>query len=704
MSHRAWILRALAWALASVLSINCNVLSAQSELTDSLPSPQYRMTEGKIPLLDFLRFIQLSTGKVVNYPAVDGGAEFEPSVLIEVLGDLEPLTYPIVRSILESNGYFIYEEQLADGRDSLRVGHRKTASFGGARATEILEPGTLVTEQEPDRLATQVFRLQHRETQDCIQALEKLLGLEANRRFAGPVTFVSVANTRTLIVKARRVTLNYVQRLLEFMDIRSQSQRPFVDFLAIEHRDVQVLADLIAPMLQATRFTAGAPTAGRPPARPASVGAPEVQLLADPSTQQLIVQARDETQLAIVQELVASLDVEAHQDHNIHVYSVRYGRAADLRDNLAAILGAASANASVPGRPASRRPAAASTAPALGGPVSERRLPVQVVAHEVTNQLVIQADPDEYRGILKVLEALDIRRRQVFLEVALVQVNEASTLNHALEYLVGNLDDDGRAAALAALGLSTVDPTTLPLQFSRVFTPGASASGVVAAFRQNSRLPVILRAIKTDNNAKILATPFILADDNETNEISIQTEVFFQTSTLRSIDGEVSEARTQESVPAGIRLSLLPTISQSVVLLDLNVESSSFGTASTADTLPDRNSSTISSRITIPNGELFIIGGLAREGESLAVSKIPLLGDIPLLGRLFQNRSTDRRRDNLYVFVSAHILKEGGLRDLSNQAQESLKAFGEDYRVGEFQSPTGRSLEEVTPNVSQDEQ
>ena len=128
-----------------------------------------------------------------------------------------------------------------------------------------------------------------------------------------------------------------------------------------------------------------------------------------------------------------------------------------------------------------------------------------------------------------------------------------------------------------------------------------------------------------------------------------------------------------------------------LIFIELNLEVSSFsGAGTTTGTLPDRNINTIESRVTIPDGRLFIIGGLARQTESLSVDKVPILGDLPLIGRLFQSRSSDKRRDNLYVFLTAHILGGENFADLENfsdQALEQTRSFRDDLEINNFQSP-----------------
>lgn len=293
--------------------------------------------------------------------------------------------------------------------------------------------------------------------------------------------------------------------------------------------------------------------------------------------------------------------------------------------------------------------------------------------------------------ILGILKDIDVKRRQVFLEAALLQVADNSSLNYTLEYLAGNLDDEAtRVAAMSAFGLSTIDVEQLPNNFDRVFSPSAPTTGFFGVVSNNGQLPVLLRAIKTDSNSEILATPFILADDNQENEIRVETQIYYEQTT----QGQVTSTSGLDSERAGIDLKLTPTIARDVVLLDLTLEVSSFARASTGSgSLPDKSTNTVTSRVTIPDSQLYIIGGLARDNSELVVDKVPILGDLPIIGRLFQSRASSKSRQNLYVFLTAHILDDDYptlQQEFTQEALDSAKSFNEKIKVQNFEAKSAR--------------
>ncbi|MFQ5653677.1 MAG: secretin N-terminal domain-containing protein, partial [Planctomycetota bacterium] len=658
--------------------------------------PTTVLTQGKIAVLDFLRYLQVTTGKVVNYPSSETDQHFAADVMIDVLGDIEPLSLPIVKALLEMNGYDLWEETLEDGAEIINVRHfAARVSTPIDPVNPIIAPGKVAPPEINQQLATLILQLKHADTSVVLQALRDLLDIQGAGRSTGTVKIVTVTPTQTLIIKSKVRILRHIQDLMRYIDVEVQGPEPIIQVRELYFADAQDIVSLIREILTAPRLRAVGATRTRQPAagrggQPASssrrTGGVETatQLIADARTQKLIIMTTDGAELDLVHHLIDELDtkVRSHRTKT-HIYKVKYLKAADLAENIRALVEGSD------GSLRSRRTQRGGARGAAAQQVQQQQqfTPTRIVPHDETNSIIIQAEPEEYEEIVRILEQIDQKRRQVFLEVALVQVSDSSSLNYTLEVLAGNLDDQAtRIAAMTAFGISGLDATQLPSNFARTFV-GVPSTGVLAAVSRQGQIPAILRAIKTDKDTRILATPFILADDNQQNEISVQTQIFFETTQSTN----VTALSGQDSEQAGITLSLLPTISREVVLLELNMEVSSFATASSSTgTVPDKSTNTITSRVTIPDGSLFIIGGLARENRGTVVDKVPILGDLPLIGRVFQTRATSHSRDNLYIFMSVHILDEEGfnsLEHLSEEARQGMRSFGEDIRVQNFTSP-----------------
>ncbi|MGE3165679.1 MAG: secretin N-terminal domain-containing protein [Planctomycetota bacterium] len=671
--------------------------------TGSLDEVGGRMTKGTVPVLDFLRFIQRVTGLLVLYPSSSPDVVWTEA-RIEVLDNVPRVTYAVVRSILEVNGYDIRHQILEDGQEVIFVSNardRNAAQGGAAAPTEVIDPKTELPQGRSDELATMVLLLTHADTQVVVAALRDLIGTGGGPRGAtGDVTIVQVTSSNSLIVKAKYEILRHIKDLVRFIDVPVTGPKPILEIVSVYEADAEELVNTISEVMNIQAGVIGNRRTARPgtPAQQPGGAVPPrtptgqgeyTRLIADLRTQKILIDTTEEEQLSLISWLINELDQKIDNPRpNTHLYKVRYLRASDLAEDLRQLVEGVAGRGGTLGRGTRTT---GRTAPAAQPQGQQQALATRIVPHNDTNSLMIQADYEEYLEIVRVLEGIDRKRNQVFLETALVQVNEGSSLNYTIEYLAGDLDDEStRVAALTAFLTGPVI-TDSPLSIGRDLTNAAGATGLLTAVSRDGQLPILLRAIKTDSDARILATPFILADDNETSSITSNTTIFFETTTSTNTGTSTSQGETE----AGIQLSLTPTISENVVLMELSLSVSSFGgDSSGSGSVPDRSESTIDSLVTVEDGQLFIIGGLVRESDSIAISKVPILGDLPLIGRLFQSRNSTKTRNNLYIFLTAHILRSANfeeLEDLSKQALESVKSFGDDFHT-EFQSPKRNRL------------
>jgi hypothetical protein len=316
-------------------------------------------------------------------------------------------------------------------------------------------------------------------------------------------------------------------------------------------------------------------------------------------------------------------------------------------------------------------------------------MPAVIVPHPQTNSLIIQAEPEEYAEILNILEQIDIKRRQVFLEAALVQVTTDSRLNYTIELLAGEPSDVGtRALFESSFGLSGLDFQNWNRLIPDTLDAASTPPGALLAVMNRGKFPALVTFFKANSDSQVLATPFILADDNQTNVIDILETIFVQNTSTGS--SQVTTT-SQEGEDAGITLEITPTISsQSAVFLEMMLEVSQFTGEGTADVLPPKTTNNISSAVTIPDGEIFVVGGLTREIKSKSVSKVPILGDIPLVGKLFRSESNTKQASNLYIFLRAHVLSHPQFQDgvdLTMQADSFVRKFAPDINYTRFRRP-----------------
>ncbi len=672
---------------------------------------------GEIEIGALLQFVAGYKGKPVFYDSISGSSYFEKTIKLETD---TIATYEVVKAILEANGFDVVERVLPSGVAVIEVmsDKRRTTRTEATPVLEALSDKPLLEGFEPDQVVTMIVQLQYAETQEVENTLSAILGAGAKSSAIGGVQIVEVERINALFIKAKFSMMEFVRKIIKQLDVElPEDQQEVIEIVDVREADASELAALIEEVLSGTRDNQyGRASSQRRTSttsssirRTSSIRRPtttssqygyedETILIPDERTQRIIVVTTNERELELVMYLVEMLDQEVTDPRRkTHIYQVKYLTATDVATVLSELIGTTSrtgltgrtsgtARTSTTSRTTSRTSATRSTLGSSGYDESTR-----IVPHEQTNSLLIQAPPEEYEEILHILNNIDRKRNQVFLEVALVQVNENSGLNHTIELLAGNLDDRAtRAAALSSFGLSTVDPAGLPDTFDRLIA-GVPGAGLAAVVSDDGQLPALIHFLKSTNEAQVISTPFILADDNEQNQIQIITTTYVMT---QQTVGEQSVIAEPKGEDAGVILSITPTISKNAVLLDLQLEVSEFATSATVSgNLPDKTQNTITGRVSVPDGELFVIGGLTSESKSVSVDKVPILGDIPLLGYLFQSKSQSKRRANLYVFLTAHVLSDRTFRDveqLTREAEEGVRSFkaGKDIKLQNFGRPT----------------
>lgn len=690
----------------------------------------YRMEEGSFPVLSLLRFIQRTTGKFVNYPSAANDVAFAEDTTVDVIGDVDPLTYPVIKAILETNGYELWESELEDGTTVINV--RSASPRGGQSApVDPVSPIYVADDEEAikapgEELATLVLQLKFTTAQVVRTALQELLGIAGAGNASGSVKIVTVPENETMLIRAKMRVLEHIQRVVKYIDVEVTGPDQSLSIRELYYADAQSIVSIVTEALSefsptGTTGRRTTPTPGQGANRgqtsnrgfsSGSLAGESTRLIPDDRTQKIIIQSTDPDELDLVHQLIDELDTKVRNRRNtIWIYKVNYLKAEELADNIRPLVDDNAQGGRTTSRTTTRNRTGAGN---TGGVQSQQQFTsTQIIPHEETNSLIIEAEPEKYEEIESILKQIDQRRRQVFLEVALVQVKDSSSLNYTLEFLAGNLDDQNLAGILlSSFGASTVTPALDPsgIITGLTRTPGVP-TGLGGIIQQDGQFPLIINALKSDEDSNILATPFILADDNQENSISVTNEIFYTTSSTSNINVTTS----QQSESAGITLNLIPTISSEVVLLELNLEVSSFsGVSDGTGALPDRSTNVVNSKVTIPDGGMFIIGGLAQMAQSEIQSKVPFLGDLPFLGPLFQSSGSNTARDNLYVFLSAHIMDDAnynGLGNFTKDAIEGVRSFDDDIRLQQFTDPDnardasqqdqitveGASEEEMTP-------
>jgi len=400
------------------------------------------------------------------------------------------------------------------------------------------------------------------------------------------------------------------------------------------------------------------------------------KVVADERTNSVVISGEPRARERVA-NLVRQLDKDLKTDGNTRVYYLKYAKAEELVDVLQGVSQSIQAEmdgaAGTGSNNASQRRRSA-TGGGAGNP------DISISAHEASNSLVITAQPDLISSLESVIRQLDIRRAQVHVEAIIVEVMEGDGVNLGLQwiseeggmvqYTNGNQVPIGQVAAGAYLAqeeegtvteridnAGNLITTTEPERKGDVSLLAellGSVNGMMFGVIKND-WGAILQAVTTNSNSNILATPSIMTLDNEEASFLVGQSVPTITGSSVGSNNE-NPFQTVDREDIGIKLNVTPQINEgNAVQLVIEQEVSSLSGATAVDiTINKRELKTV---VMAEDGETIVLGGLIDEDVQESVSKIPLLGDIPVLGHLFRSTSTSRQKRNLMIFLRPRIVR-----------------------------------------------
>ena len=300
-----------------------------------------------------------------------------------------------------------------------------------------------------------------------------------------------------------------------------------------------------------------------------------------------------------------------------------------------------------------------------------------ITHHEKTNSLVISSAEDNLNSIRNIVSKLDIRRAQVLVEAIVVDLSEKAATRLGVEAIYSGNDEDsipigitrfsGSGADLLAIAGAADDESDVTLTNTAVSSL-LNTQGLVAGFgdltKGKDNFVGILNAIAEDTDSNILSTPSILAMDNEPARLFIGQEIPITTGESLGTNNS-NPFRTTSRQEVGIELEITPQINEGASVI-LNIKQGVSGVAGISQSGLDliTNKREIETTVLVDNNQIIVLGGLIDEDTQEVVSKVPLLGSIPLLGRIFQSSSTSTSTKNLMVFLKPTILSNS---DIANE-------------------------------------
>ncbi|MCY4329533.1 MAG: type II secretion system secretin GspD [Endozoicomonadaceae bacterium] len=400
----------------------------------------------------------------------------------------------------------------------------------------------------------------------------------------------------------------------------------------------------------------------------------DFQIIADERGNRLILKG-NERKCAKVRKLVETLDQEGVHRSSTRVVFLHH---ADAK-NLATILTEASQKlpqqASQPAHGANRLPGTNSA-------TSSSKLAdnVYIKADETTNSLVMIADHNTLKDLEMLIKQLDVRRAQILIEAAVVEVSGDLSESLGLQWGI-----DGRKTSIGNQARSgTITPGTTPNSGVTGSFLGNNNISLGSIALRNANFGVLINALTTTTNANLLSTPSLLTLDNEEAELSIGQEVPFKTgsyATNNSGSGGNNPFTTTERKPVGLTLKVTPHVGDSNTMrLEIEQEISklipnSVNTLGTSDVVTDKRR--LKATVIADNTQTIVMAGLLQDDVKTVYSKVPFLGNIPVLGKLlFRNKSDTREKKNLMLFIRPTIMRNASsVENITRDKYNSLRVI-----------------------------
>lgn len=306
---------------------------------------------------------------------------------------------------------------------------------------------------------------------------------------------------------------------------------------------------------------------------------------------------------------------------------------------------------------------AAGDAQATGAVASVRG--ARLMAHEPTNTIIVVARASMHPVYKKLINRLDVRRPQVLVKATVVSLDTTDNFSLGVEIFSGESADDGQLLNFTQFGLTSDDSSPGNVTLT-------APTGLNSALLDAATAEVVVNALQEDSRARIVSRPSVLINDNAKGQlVSEREEPFVSVNTGQT---DVTTQSLGGFATAGTEITITPQISEGNHLkLDYDIQLSTFDEERLSETLPPgRQTDSLESEVTIPNGHTIVVGGLTRNSLSNTKRAVPILGDIPIIEYAFSDRSTDRREQTLFVFLHAKILRDDKFRDLkilSDKAQ-----------------------------------
>ncbi len=601
--------------LAALVCAACAALPADAQAAKPKDQGTISMDFNNVDLQVLIKFISEITGR--NF-IVDRKVQGRVTIYSPTKISPEE-AYQVFESVLLVHGFAITK-----AGSVYKILPSAEARVGAGKP---FREGTVAGGRGQDELITQVVTLQHSSAAELVKLLPQMLGPSGTVNVYQP--------TNTLIITAPRINVEQVLRIVEIVD--RSLYVPSMQTFHLQFGDAKTVSASVNKLLQSQA------------AEQEKLGKRAFSMVQEDARTNTIIALADPESMRFIETMLEVLDIPTPKGKgDIHMMRLMNADAEDVAKVINSLV-------------------------ERQGKTEEEKLlsrDVKIVADESTNSLIITARPDDFDILRGTIRELDVERKQVFIEALIMEASSDASFSFGVNWAAGRVVGTGTEAFLfgsSNLGGGTVtfptDPDAGSLTFPAGGTLGALLDDAVTIGGTAYSIQAILSAIRGDNQYSILATPQLLTLDNEEAQVNVVNNVpFAKESTTSNINQDYNSVSIDYK-DVGVKLKITPHISDNETLrLEIEQEVSrvisSLVTVSDDQQIiaPTTRKREVQTSIRMRDGQTAVIAGLLSEDESNSAGQIPGLGDIPVLGWLFKNKTESKTNTNLFIFITPRII------------------------------------------------
>ena len=584
--------------------------------------------------------------------------------------------------------------------------------------------------RHPSRLITELIPLKNVEASQVNSVLKSLVSKD------GALTIFAPSNS--LIISEYAGNIARIKKILTALDVRGFDDE--LRIVQVQYATANEIADKLTQVFDVQRPGRGGTKSSRrsspKPKKSKSTDSGDdsevmiSKIIADERTNQIIIKANSRSFEAI-RDMIARLDVPISESEQgrVHVYYLANAKAEDLASTLSSLAQGAQTRAPPKVRRSKNKPG--------GGPTTQAKQfasaavlfegEVRITADRTTNSLIIVSSAHDYRAMKKIIEKLDRPRRQVYVEAAILEVNTSDSEDFFIHYHtpgrfskddIGDTLGGGGTMGFLQSGSFSSPDSGISSTLSPAGLLGAAGGSIAGIVGKNFQIPgtelnipsfgVVLRWLQKDSNARVISTPHILTMNNEEASIEVGKRIPFQrgvslpgggglSSALGGLGGLAGGGTAQRAIggmgglgglfsstdriDVSLRLTLTPSITQnSQVRLDVEQQIEDVVGQEGSTGQPITSSRSIKSSVVMDDQQSVVLGGLMRDNITEGVAKVPILGDLPLLGWLFKSKTTKVEKVNLLLVLTPYIIEDtGDFQRILERKMEEHEEFTAQY-------------------------